>query len=798
MYIMPPVFNAGDTVYFFFDTYDSNGASVTITGLAVTDIEVYKNGSVTKRSSDNGYTLLDTDGIDFDGTVGLHGFSIDTSDNTDTGFWTDGAQYLVNVNAITVDSQTVRFSYMLTLGYLLRPTTAGRKLDVSTGGEAGLDWANIGSPTTTVGLSGTTVKTATDVETDTADIQSRLPAALVSGRIDASVGAMAANTVTATAIADGAIDAATFAADVDAEILSYLVDDATRIDASSLNTATVTTIPAIVADTNELQTDWVNGGRLDLILDATATQSSINALNDLSAAEVNAEVDTALADINLDHLMKIAVDTDFSTTVHNDSALAYLAHDGIGTGGLFDRTTDSLEAIRNRGDIAWITATGFSTHSAADVWAVSTRELTSGANIVLAKGVGVTGFNDVSTAQVNAEVDTALADINLDHLISSGVDTDFDTTVHTDSVIGYLAHNGIGTDGNYDRETDSLEALYDAIQSIDVGTGTGGGEADWTTAERTAIRTILGFNSSGVVGDPTSGILDTIRDNIAALDFSTFDSTTDTVILADGVTHGGTTAKLRLGSSGDPALWITNNNGTSVEISSSGAFIGHGLLLTSGTNGAALRLSGGTGIDCRATGGNQAIYLEAASGAKLIDGLSSGNFWATGYVTQMQAGLSTLTSTQVNTQVDIALSDYDAPTHAELISEIDAVQVDIAALNNISTAQVSTQVTNALNSYDPPTHAELVSEINSVQSDIAALSIPTASQNATAILAAGDIDGFSLEETLKLCLAALAGKLSGAATTTVTIRAADDSKNRIVATVDANGNRSAVTLDVTG
>lgn len=69
---------------------------------------------------------------------------------------------------------------------------------------------------------------------------------------------------------------------------------------------------------------------------------------------------------------------------------------------------------------------------------------------------------------------------------------------------------------------------------------------------------------------------------------------------------------------------------------------------------------------------------------------------------------------------------------------------------------------------------------------------------AAAVLAAGDIDGYTLEQTLKLCLAALAGKLSGAATTTVTIRAADDSKNRIVATVDVDGNRSAVTLDAAG
>lgn len=44
------------------------------------------------------------------------------------------------------------------------------------------------------------------------------------------------------------------------------------------------------------------------------------------------------------------------------------------------------------------------------VWATTTRLLTAGTNIVLAKGVGVTGFNDLSAAQVNTEADTALAD----------------------------------------------------------------------------------------------------------------------------------------------------------------------------------------------------------------------------------------------------------------------------------------------------------------------------------------------------------------------------------------------------
>ena len=53
----------------------------------------------------------------------------------------------------------------------------------STAGHAGTDQSKITNATSTVNLSNTTIKTATDIETDTQDIQNRLPAALVDGRI---------------------------------------------------------------------------------------------------------------------------------------------------------------------------------------------------------------------------------------------------------------------------------------------------------------------------------------------------------------------------------------------------------------------------------------------------------------------------------------------------------------------------------------------------------------------------------------------------------------------------------------
>lgn len=55
-----------------------------------------------------------------------------------------------------------------------------------------------------------------------------------------------------------------------------------------------TQLAAIVADTNELQTDWVNGGRLDLILDERSSQSSVDALNDLDSTAVQTAAAAAL------------------------------------------------------------------------------------------------------------------------------------------------------------------------------------------------------------------------------------------------------------------------------------------------------------------------------------------------------------------------------------------------------------------------------------------------------------------------------------------------------------------------
>lgn len=77
-------------------------------------------------------------------------------------------------------------------------------------------------------------------------------------------------------------------------------------------------------------------------------------------------------------------------------------------------------------------------------------------------------------------------------------------------------------------------------------------------------------------------------------------------------------------------------------------------------------------------------------------------------------------------------------------------------------------------------------------------SVPTANQNADALLdrADGVETSYTLRQAMRVILAALGGKISGAGTTNVLIRDVNDAKDRIDATVDADGNRTAVTLDV--
>jgi hypothetical protein len=118
---------------------------------------------------------------------------------------------------------------------------------------------------------------------------------------------------------------------------------------------------------------------------------------------------------------------------------------------------------------------------ASAVWANGTRVLTAGTNIVLAKGTGVTGFNDLSAGQVNAEVDTALADY------------DAPTKAEMDSAFTALSTHGDSTWGA--GSVPSAAAIADAVWD------------ELLSGHATVGSTGAALTAAGSSGDPWSTLL---------------------------------------------------------------------------------------------------------------------------------------------------------------------------------------------------------------------------------------------------------------------------------------------------
>lgn len=103
-----------------------------------------------------------------------------------------------------------------------------------------------------------------------------------------------------------------------------------------------------------------------------------------------------------------------------------------------------------------ITSAKFAANALDAVWSTATRLLTAGTNIVLAKGTGITGFNDLSAAQVNAEADTALADVGVTGTVTGRIDAAISTRLAT---AGYM------TPPTADEIADALLDRTDGVET---------------------------------------------------------------------------------------------------------------------------------------------------------------------------------------------------------------------------------------------------------------------------------------------------------------------------------------------
>ncbi len=587
------------------------------------------------------------------------------------------------------------------------------------------------------------------------------PNALQSGRVDSYLGAVATGVIAAASFAASALDAVwstttrlltagtnivlakgtgvtgftdLSAAAVNAEVDTAIADAAL---ATAANLSTVagyldTEIAAILADTNELQTDWVNGGRLDLILDARASQASVDTIDGI--------VDDILVDTGTTlqgELDGIQADTE-DIQARLPAALVSGRIDasvGAMASGVLTATAIAADAI-----------------TAAKVAADVTTELQSGLATASA------------LATVAGYLDTEIASILSDTTTIKGTTDKLDDTLEDDAGTFRFTTNALEqapTGGSAPSAADIADAVWE--EAITDHSGTSG-----STAEA--------LNAAGSAGDPWTTSLP-----------GSYTGSQAGKILADVLVDTGTTLQGEL-------------DGIQADTED---------------------------IQARLPAALVSGRIDASVGAMAANVLTAASV-AADVTTELQSGLATASAVStLQTSVD------DIPTNAELSAAIaagdDATLAAIAALNNLSQANIRTAIGLGSANLDTqladlPTNSELATALgtadDAVLAQVALVKAKTdlipatpASTGDAMTLTSGERNaiadahldrtngvetGLTVRQAHRLEAAAAAGKLSGAATTSVVIRnAVADSKDRITATVDEDGNRSAVTTDLT-
>ncbi len=193
----------------------------------------------------------------------------------------------------------------------------------------------------------------------------------------------------------------------------------------------------------------------------------------------------------------------------------------VATGGITAASfaADAITAAKVAADVG--------TEIATAVWANGTRVLTAGTNIALAKGTGVTGFNDLSAADVrtavglaSANLDTQLdalptnAELNARTLASADYATatalaTVDTVADAIKVVTDKLDTALELDGSVYRYT--TNALEQAPTGGSAPTAAEIADAVWEEAiadhSGTAGSTAEALNAAGAAGDPWTTVL---------------------------------------------------------------------------------------------------------------------------------------------------------------------------------------------------------------------------------------------------------------------------------------------------
>lgn len=313
----------------------------------------------------------------------------------------------VNANVLSIagTSQTARD---IGASVLLSSGTGTGQVKLSSGYVAP-NWGDVGNPTTTVGLSGTTIKTATDVETDTQDIQSRLPAALTGGgNMKADALALSGDT-TAADNAESFFDGTGYAGTNNVIPLVTTTTNLTNAAGAGDFTATMKT---------SIGTAVAASAVASVTAGVTLADDAITA----SKYDESTAFPVKSADTGSTQIARTGADGDTLETLSDQI-------DGVG-GGSAPTVEEIADEVETRALIltsAYDAAKTAATQSSVDDIPTNSEmdtKLAAADDAVLA---AIAALNNLSAAQVNTEVDTALADVGVTTTITGRIDAAIST-----------------------------------------------------------------------------------------------------------------------------------------------------------------------------------------------------------------------------------------------------------------------------------------------------------------------------------------------------------------------------------
>lgn len=592
----------GDTIYFLFTTRDfDTGAPQTLGGTPA--LSVYEENNLTQITA--GVSIS----ADYDSVTGLNqGTIVATSGNG----YESGKSYSVVITTGTVDGVSV-------VGEVVYEFTV----------EASAAFDRLGAPA------------GASVSADIATIDGNVDAILVDTAEIGTAGAGLTN-IPWNASWDAEVQS-----EVNDGLVAYSAVATTDLPTNFGDLAITVTTGQVTVGTNNDKTGYSISGTLTTLdaLDTaqdsqhTTTQNAISALNDISAADVNAQCDTALSDIGLQYLVNTALPTNWATDVTANSALDYIVDDGTAA---YDRTTDSLQAIRDRGDAAWTTGGGGSISDILNVQPMIPNDIDLANTATVRIGLMLT--NALDDLPSTAEITPGTIDIDRKAIGGTSWTSVVSGAACSESA-GQIYYDEVFDSGTGYAEGDSIRITFKS-QKITVAAN----DYEITDATGVMFQTSIRQTMRGTDSAATASALATAQADL------------DTITGSDGVTLATTQSNYAPSVAGD-AMTLANNSITS------------SVVATNALTNTAFATS----------------YYDAAADA----------VWDEATAGHVSAGTTGAALTDVLADTNEIQGDWVNGGRLDLLLDaIKAVTDNIpasGALNNLSAADVNAQVLDVLN-----------------------------------------------------------------------------------------------------